>query len=174
LDGRGRGTRPLRHPDDEPHRHRPGLRRPGPPLAHRADGGHRRRRGQRGARPARHRPRFRLFYNEDEHVFVVELHEEGVEHLVGVYRELDQRIVARARRFTRPDFDLAAEIEDSETEAAAAADARRAEQMGDASQRLHHALRTDLGRHEFGQTLKSRAFIPRAYRRPDAPDDPAG
>jgi hypothetical protein len=47
-------------------------------------------------------PRFRLFYNEDERVFVVELHEEGVEHLVGVYRELDQRIVARARRFTRP------------------------------------------------------------------------
>jgi hypothetical protein len=45
--------------------------------------------------------------------------------------------------------------------------------MGDASQRLHHALRTDLGRHEIGQTLKSRAFIPRAYRRPDAPDDPA-
>jgi hypothetical protein len=119
-------------------------------------------------------PRFRLFYNEDEHVFVVELHEEGVEHLVGVYRELDQRIVARARRFTRPDFDLAAEIENSESEAAAANDARRAEQLGDASQRLHHALRTDLGRHEFGQTLKSRAFIPRAYRRPDAPDDPAG
>jgi hypothetical protein len=118
-------------------------------------------------------PRFRLFYNEDERVFVVELHEEGVEHLVGVYRELDQRIVARARRFTRPDFDLAAEIEDSETEAAVAEDARRAEQLGDASQRLHHALRTDLGRHEFGQTLKSRAFIPRAYRRPDAPDDPA-
>jgi hypothetical protein len=118
-------------------------------------------------------PRFRLFYNEDERVFVVELHEEGVEHLVGVYRELDQRIVARARRFTRPDFDLAAEIEDSEADAAAADDARRAEQMGDASQRLHHALRTDLGRHEFGQTLKSRAFIPRAYRRPDAPDDPA-
>jgi hypothetical protein len=119
-------------------------------------------------------PRFRLFYNEDEHVFVVELHEEGVEHLVGVYRELDQRIVARARRFTRPDFDLVAEIEDSEAAAAAAEDARRAEQLGDASQRLHHALRTDLGRHEFGQTLKSRAFIPRAYRRPDAPDDPAG
>jgi hypothetical protein len=118
-------------------------------------------------------PRFRLFYNEDERVFVVELHEEGVEHLVGVYRELDQRIVARARRFTRPDFDLAAEIENSEAEAAAAEDARRAEQLGDASQRLHHALRTDLGRHEIGQTLKSRAFIPRAYRRLDAPDDPA-
>lgn len=112
--------------------------------------------------------RFRLFYNPDRMLYILELHtprDDGSvdEHFVGAYDELDHRIAQRAAQVMQPGYDLSAELEQVEREADAAQEYRVAEHSGDISERLSHALRKDLSRHEAASTLKSRAFIPRAF-----------
>lgn len=114
--------------------------------------------------------RFRCHYLVDEARFVLELHTpepDGsvTESLVGTYDALDHRIVHRAQEFTRPDFSIADELERQDTALNADREYARSQETGDMAERLGHALRKDLGRHEAANTLKSRAFIPAVIRK---------
>ena len=114
--------------------------------------------------------RFRCHYLIDEAVYVLELHtplEDGSvdETLVGRYEELDHRIVQRAREFTRPDFNIAAELERIEAASDAEKEYARSQETGDMAERLAFGLRKDLQRNEAVNTLKSRAFIPATIRK---------
>jgi hypothetical protein len=114
-------------------------------------------------------PRFHMSYDPGEALYVLELHTpepDGSvsEHFVGAYDELDARIIERARMISQPGYDLAAEIERAEREAEREAERLRMEAVGEMAERLQFALRKDLGRHEIGSTLKSRAFIPKAFK----------
>lgn len=107
-------------------------------------------------------PRFRLRADFDDHgrvAFIVELHtpmRDGSmeEHFVGAYRELDQRIVKDAHQYTRPDYDLAAELEKVDRRRDREHDSRMREKDARTAEHLGYALRKDLG-------LKDRAFIAR-------------
>lgn len=114
--------------------------------------------------------RFYVHFDPHEEVFVLRLHiseSDGSEseHFVGAYTSLDQRIVRAARQFTRPDFDLAGRYDELEAKAEKEHNDRMAEAFGDAAEKMAFALKQDLSRHEIGATRKSRAFIPKAYRR---------
>lgn len=78
---------------------------------------------------------------------------ETVEHLVTTAQELDARIVERIQKIARPGYDFLAEIERLDAAADRAFEARQADKIGDASERLVHAFRKDLG-------AKNRAFLP--------------
>jgi hypothetical protein len=67
------------------------------------------------------------------------------EHFVCAYRELDHRVLADARKYTSPGYDLAEELEQAEAKNDAAMEHRRREQVGEIGEQLAHALRTDLG-----------------------------
>jgi hypothetical protein len=104
----------------------------------------------------------RLHYDPHGDLWVVTQHRSNPdgsvsEHLVTTARVCDDRLVARVAQVASPGYDLAAELERSERQADAAHQARQGERIGDASERLAHALRKDFG-------VQRRAFIPRAFK----------
>lgn len=112
--------------------------------------------------------RINVWYQPEVGVYVLELHTplpDGSieESMIGAYEELDGRLVERVRQVCSPDYNIGAEIEASEARAAKANDEAHHEKAGDLAERLQHALRKDLSRHETHTTLKARAFIPRAF-----------
>lgn len=101
---------------------------------------------------------------EDLWVVVQRLHKaDGSEQesLVTTAKTCDLRLVARVQEVMAPGYDLSAEIAKSEQAAEKARLAERAEMFGDASEKMSHALRKDLSRHEVPYTVKSRAFFPK-------------
>jgi uncharacterized protein YlxW (UPF0749 family) len=76
-------------------------------------------------------------------IFVVVQHIGDQEQLVTTATECDQRLVESVRKATSPQYDLAAEIDQLEAEKDARQEARRQEQLGDAGERLAHALAKD-------------------------------
>lgn len=104
---------------------------------------------------------FHLHYDPVEELYVVMQVHDGTEKLVTSARECDQRIVARVRQITAPGYDLAGELERAEREADMENVHELSELMGDRAERLGHALRKDLGRHEAVSTLKSRVVVPK-------------
>jgi hypothetical protein len=66
------------------------------------------------------------------------------EQLVTSATECDQRLVDSVRKATSPQYDLNAELEQIEREKDSAHEARRQNQLGDAAERLAHAVRRDL------------------------------
>jgi hypothetical protein len=107
---------------------------------------------------------FRLVYNPQEALWMLEQHRhlpDGSvrEDFVSSFTECDHRILHRAREVSAPGYDIGAELEKAEAVSDAAMEARRYEVSGDAAEKLGHALRKDLSRHEAPTTAKSRAFI---------------
>lgn len=107
---------------------------------------------------------FHLVFNPQEDLWMLEQHIQRPdgsikECFVSSFTECDHRIVRRAREVCAPGYDLGAELEKSEARADAEMERRRHEISGDAAEKLGHALRRDLGRHEAPMTRKSRAFI---------------
>jgi hypothetical protein len=67
------------------------------------------------------------------------------EHFVGAYRELDHRVLRDARKYTNPNYDLAAELEALEDKRDRDFEHEQRERTGEVAERLAHAVRTDLG-----------------------------
>lgn len=82
----------------------------------------------------------------DEGKYVVYQKQEHGEQLVGVYDDLDQRIVDRAREYTNPAYRLADELEQVDARREHDRDREFSEQVGEMSERLAHAVREDLRR----------------------------
>jgi hypothetical protein len=102
--------------------------------------------------------RFRVQAAEDLSLYIVFLEEsDGSQQLVTNARHLDQRLVKRIQEIADERYDFVAELDRVEAAADRAFEARQREQIGDLGERLAHALRKDLGRHEAPNTLKSRA-----------------
>jgi hypothetical protein len=64
---------------------------------------------------------------------------------VGAYRELDHRVLRDARKYTNPNYDLAAELEALEDKRDREFEHEQRERTGEVAERLAHAVRTDLG-----------------------------
>jgi hypothetical protein len=90
-------------------------------------------------------PSLRLRFNDQGKYVVYQVREDG-EQLVGIYDELDQRIVERAREYTNPAYNLADELDRVDAEREHDRDREFTEQVGDLSERLAHAVREDLRR----------------------------
>jgi uncharacterized protein YlxW (UPF0749 family) len=88
--------------------------------------------------------RLSLRISEVTGIFVVVQIIGDEEQLVTTARECDQRLVESVRKATSPQYDLAAEVEQVETEKDVAQEHRRQEQLGDLSERLAHAMTKDL------------------------------
>lgn len=113
-------------------------------------------------------PDLRLTYNPHEAVWIVWQEiplPDGAtkEHLVTTTVELDKRLVNVVRRCCSESYRLADELEAAEARADRENEHKRMEILGDAAEKLDHALRKDLSRHENPRTLKSKAFIPAAF-----------
>ena len=96
-------------------------------------------------------PALNLRYSEGGDYYVV-YHEDPVTHrqyLVSTYQTLDARIVEDIERIAhenqQPGYNYADALEKANAEADKARDAAFSEQIGDAGERLKHALRNDLG-----------------------------
>jgi hypothetical protein len=98
-------------------------------------------------------PGFDLLYDKGQKVYVLyhtDLNEKGevVESLVGAYTELDQRLITLIERIDaqgRGRHDLVAEIEKLEAAKARENAAHRLNQVGPIAEKLHFAMRQDLG-----------------------------
>ena len=97
--------------------------------------------------------RFHLRFSEEGEYFVVYLREEwereGSGHLVGTYKELDQRIVKDIQKtywkWNQPGFSFADELDELEKEKNDKFDYEQRQKMEDLTDRLAHAIRKDLG-----------------------------
>lgn len=90
--------------------------------------------------------RLRLRYSTSGGYFVVyQLLDDGSEHLVTTCVELDARLVRKIRRLTHESYDLATELDDRDRAYERDLDDRFSQRVGDAAQRLRHAMRSDLG-----------------------------
>lgn len=90
-------------------------------------------------------PGLRLYWSEVTGLFaVVFTDQHGNEQLVFTSPDCDQRIVNRMREIARPDYDLVGELERLDRAARQQAEHDASERMGDAHERLAHAIRQDL------------------------------
>jgi hypothetical protein len=98
-------------------------------------------------------PGFDLLYDKGQKVYVLyhtDLNEKGevVESLVGAYTELDQRLIRLIERIDaqgRGRHDLVAEIDKLEAAKARENAADRLNKVGPIAEKLHFAMRQDLG-----------------------------
>lgn len=95
-------------------------------------------------------PGLRLAYDRTQGYFVVRHVHAGPdgsveESLVTTAMECDQRLVGRVSKIADDGYDFGAELDRLETSAAAAQESERREHVGEAGERLAHALRKDLG-----------------------------
>jgi len=102
-------------------------------------------------------PNLKLRYSEAGEYFVV-YHVNPFterEDLVTTAQVLDKRLVNKVRYLASDGYDFAKEIEKADAKADADQEHKRKEQTGEIAERLHHAVRKDLG-------IKTRISIPRA------------
>jgi hypothetical protein len=98
-------------------------------------------------------PGLKMFFDFGQEIFVLYhegLNEQGhvVEQLVGAYKELDQRVINLIERIDaqgRGRHNLVAELEKLEAEKDREQRHEQMEKVGALGERLHHALRKDLG-----------------------------
>lgn len=74
-------------------------------------------------------------------------------HLCASYTELGERVLSDARRYTNPNYDVAAEQDKIESRLRAEAARAEHERVGEMAERLHHAIRKDL-------QVKDRVYVP--------------
>ncbi len=86
----------------------------------------------------------RLRYNKQGEYFVVYQDTGDGEHLVTTAQECDARLVERVRRVVSPSYNYGAEMDKAEAQADAIKNQEFKEQVGEISERLAHAVRTDL------------------------------
>lgn len=99
----------------------------------------------------------KLRYSEGGKYYAVTHVENGIESLVKTYQECDQRIVKDIARIQKqnvdPNYSFADELDRMDREADKKRDQEFSEQIGEAGERLHHAMNKDLG-------VKPKIFIP--------------
>lgn len=87
----------------------------------------------------------RLHWSEVTGLFAVVFHTpDGGEQLVFTAPECDQRIVRRVEQLTSPDYDFGSELDRLDQLARKRNDDELRDRIGDASERLAHAIREDL------------------------------
>ena len=84
---------------------------------------------------------------------ITQILEDGSKHVVMTTRELTPDVIARVLETMHPDYDLPGELARIDRESTAERDRRFSEATGEIGERLHHALRKDLG-------MKPRIFLP--------------
>ena len=118
----------------------------------------------------------KLKYNEHGGFFaVIREHEDGSTDLVTTALELDQRIVERVRKVCDPTYDFNADVQRMENEGKKETEDAFAERVGDASERLAHAIRTDIRKARPGNTYippdispsPNKVFLTKHYKKED-------
>lgn len=107
----------------------------------------------------------RLKYNEaGEFYAVYNIYADGSSHLVTTATECDQRLYRRVKQLYSNNYDYHAESERLESDGAKERDHEFKEKVGEASERLAHAIRTDLRRSRPGSTYIPPDISPGANR----------
>jgi hypothetical protein len=96
-------------------------------------------------------PNVRVRHSDATGLFVLYFDKEGDEQLIFTSPFLDQRVVERFRQISEPGYDYAAELDRIDNAAEREHDARMKEKVEEASERLAHAIRTDLKKAEPGK-----------------------
>lgn len=89
-------------------------------------------------------PTLELHYNESAQYFVVIQRVGNIEHLVTTALDLDDRIVERIKKITKPEYNYEEESIAIKKQADKDLEHRRKEQVGEIGERLAHAIRKDL------------------------------
>src|SRR5436190_12343687 len=98
--------------------------------------------------------KLRLAWNEFQESFtVIQVKDDGSEHIVTFAEQADGRLVDRVRRITHPSYNFAQELEAIDAQADKERDWLFSQRVGDLAERLAHAVRKDT------QT-KNRIFLP--------------
>lgn len=101
------------------------------------------------ARMQRIDPGLRLRYSEAGDYYVVYWTDGEKEELVATYQELDQRIAEDLERIEhmqrQPGYSYAEELDKKDAEAKKKAEQAQSEALGDAGEKLAHAIRKDKG-----------------------------
>lgn len=88
--------------------------------------------------------KLKLAWNEFQESFVViQVKDDGSEHIVTSAKQADGRLIDRVRRITSPSFNLAAELEAIDARADKERDWQFSQQVGEIAERLAHAVRKD-------------------------------
>ena len=88
---------------------------------------------------------------------ITQLLQDGRKHVVMTTLELTPDVIQRVAATMHPDYDLAGELARIDARTNAERDRQFSEKTGEIGERLHQALRKDLG-------MKPRAFIPAGVR----------
>jgi hypothetical protein len=100
-------------------------------------------------------PSLGLDWNDTAGYFrVTQALHDGSKHVVLTCRELTPALVDRVRKITHHDYDVADELDRMDREYDKDRESRLTEQTGEMGERLHQALRKDMG-------FKPRVFLPR-------------
>jgi hypothetical protein len=95
-----------------------------------------------------------LAWNEFKETFVViQVKDDGSEHIVTAAKQADGRLIDRVRRITHPSYNFAQELEVIDAQADKERDWLFSQRVGDLAERLAHAVRKDT-------QAKNRIFLP--------------
>jgi hypothetical protein len=98
--------------------------------------------------------KLRLAWNEFRESFVViQVKDDGSEHIVTAAKQADGRLIDRVRRITHPSYNFAQELETIDAQADKERDWLFSQRVGDLAERLAHAVRKDT-------QAKNRIFLP--------------
>lgn len=97
---------------------------------------------------------FLQWVERGEYFRVIQRTEGGSEQIVTTVKELTPALVEHVRMLGSEDYDLAKEAERMDNEAKQANDRRFSEQIGEAGERMAHAIRKDI-------QAKHRIFLPK-------------
>jgi hypothetical protein len=98
--------------------------------------------------------KLKLAWNEFRESFVViQVKDDGSEHIVTFAKQADGRLVDRVRRITHPSYNFAQELEAIDAQADKERDWLFSQRVGDLAERLAHSVRKDI-------QAKNRIFLP--------------
>jgi len=102
--------------------------------------------------------KLRLAWNEFREEFVVvQVKDDGSEHIVTTAKQADGRLIDRVRRITHPSYNFAKELEAIDAAADKKRDYEFRQQVGDYAERIAHAIRKDI-------QAKNKVFLPNGIR----------
>src|SRR3954449_1775937 len=98
--------------------------------------------------------KLKLAWNEFRESFVViQVKDDGSEHIVTSAKQADGRLIDRVRRITHPSYNFAQELEAIDAQADKERDWLFSQRVGDLAERLAHSVRKDI-------QAKNRIFLP--------------
>lgn len=100
--------------------------------------------------------KLRLGWNEfQEHFVVVQVKDDGTEHIVTIAKQADGRLIDRIRRITHPSYNFAEELDKIDEAANRKRDWEFSQKVGEQIEKLAYAVRKDT-------QVKNRIFLPDA------------